>query len=343
MTRTPGVTSSGAALAAALASAVATPHVARADCGSSKDRLWLPSHAAALGSSLTRRVPLPAPYEPVVQEPVRHRAVSSAAPAPEAGGEACAAAGGALHRTPVPPPADAARPRRPVSAQLPRRAAQTDPGAQQAAGKSSGMAVTARAWHSADAACANPALNGAEDPGWHPARLRNCEEVKYNPILHEVNVYVRKDGHMERAQPSKPELREIMQRVEKNPRKVGRQKGLAEFNDKCCAGRYRANPHHQAAFERNRHAFGKQRGPACQIIEAAAHMPGHPKVFENGARIPRENDDVLLRGPSVPTPRRHNSGSVPNRVRRPQSATEPRRGAPARISAPPSSRMRDTG
>lgn len=302
---------------------------------------------------MTRRVPLPAPYHPVEQEPVKHRAVSSAAPPPEASpvvaarGEACAAPGRsphAEHRSPVPPPAEAARSRRPVSAQLPRRAAQTDPGAPQAAGKCSGPAVTARAWHSADAASGNPALNVAEDPGWHPARLKNCEEVKYNPILHEVNVYIRKDGQIERAQPSKPELREIMQRVEKSPRKAGRQKGLADFHDQCCAGRYRANPHHQAAFERNRHAFEKQRGPFSQFVEAAAHMPGNPKCFAKDARIPRENDDLHLCGPSVPTPRRQNAGSTPNRVRRPQSAREPRRGgAPARISAPPSARVRDTG
>lgn len=298
---------------------------------------------------MTRRVPLPAPYEPVQQEPAKHRAVSSAAPAPEvspavvAGPEAFAAANpaGGSQQVPVPPAEPARAIRRPVSAQLPRRAAQTDPGVPQAAGKASGMALTARAWRSADAECVAGAINVAEDPGWHPARLRNGEEIKYNPILHEVNVYVRRDGQVERAQPSKPELRDIVQRIEKSPRKVGRQKGLGDFHDQCCAGRYRANPHHQSAYERNRHAFEKQRGQFSKLVEAAALMPGNPKVFSNDARIPRENDEVLLSQPAAPTPRRQTGGAAPGRVRRPQSAREARTvGAPARISAPPSARAK---
>eukprot|EP00435_Cladocopium_sp_Y103_P048060 s486_g14.t1 len=187
-------------------------------------------------------------------------------------------------RLPTPPrpapPAErptAARPRRPATAhpRLQENRAQTDPGVAPAAGMRTPRAV--RAWQSADAALAaeihrRPVGGGAdvamaEDPGWTPHRQFAPEELRYNPITHQVDVFVNVDGDIQKCEPSAEEYRQMLVRLENALPKKGRRKGLSEFVDLCCAGRARPNPHIKAAYAQNRRVFEKQRGPCTNMYE----------------------------------------------------------------------------
>ncbi|CAL1136503.1 unnamed protein product [Cladocopium goreaui] len=76
-----------------------------------------------------------------------------------------------------------------------------------------------RAWQSADAALAaeihrRPVGGGAdvamaEDPGWTPHRQFAPEELRYNPITHQVDVFVNVDGDIQKCEPSVGEPRAI--------------------------------------------------------------------------------------------------------------------------------------
>lgn len=257
-------------------------------------------------------------------------------------------------RLPTPPrpaerPPERPRPRRPATAH-PRlqenraQSAQTDPGVAPA-GMRTPRAV--RAWQSADAALAaeihrRPVGGGAdvamaEDPGWTPHRQFAPEELRYNPITHQVDVFVNVDGDIQKCQPSAEEYRQMLVRLENAPPKKGRRKGLSEFVDLCCAGRARPNPHIKAAYAQNRRVFEKQRGPCTNMYEIAQGYPGRPRVFEPDARISNPGGQIPRPWTPAPTP------VVPasplprggNRVRRPQTARAPAR-APETIHAPPS-------
>ncbi|CAE7945359.1 DnaJ-1 [Symbiodinium sp. KB8] len=125
----------------------------------------------------------------------------------------------------------------------------------------------------------------AEDAGWAPNRQFLPEELRYNPITHEVEVYVNRDGNVQKCEPSAHEYREMVRRLEAAPPQKGRRKGLSEFVDLCCAGRTRPNPHVKVTYEHNRKVFQKQRGPCTHMYDMAKGYPGNPRVFEPDPRI----------------------------------------------------------
>jgi len=323
-------TSAGTALAAALAG---TPNQAE-----SKDRLWLPAracstsltHAPSLGyGSYRDEVPTqrlsPVPAVPAVP----------AAPEPRRDS-----------RRPAPRPT---RPPVPV-----RPEAQTDPGVGRPAGMRTPRAV--RAWQSADEALVaeahckppggGPDVAMAEDAGWAPNQQFTPEELRYNPITHEVEVFVNNGGNVQKCEPSAQEYREMVRRLEAAPPKKGRRKGLAEFVDLCCAGRTRPNPHVKVAYEHNRRVFQKQRGPCTHMYDMAKGYPGNPRVFEPDPRITMPAGQIPR--PWTPTPTPVRPPSAPpvqggNRARRPQSARTPAaRPPPKTIEAPPSALVANT-
>ena len=325
-------TTAGTALQNALmqhASFGAYPSKPKSEVSTAKeDRLWLPAQAAfhtsagATGPLLDRR-----PDEVQTQR---------LAPPPPPPREA-----------PPREPRENAAPRRPQTAhpRLQEDRAQTDPGIAPAAGMRTPRAV--RAWQSADAAFVakinrRPVGGGAEvamaeDPGWSPHRQMAPEELRYNPITHQVDVFVNVDGDIHKCEPSAEEYRQILVRLENAPPKKGRRKGLAEFVDLCCAGRARPNPHIKAAYANNRRVFEKQRGPCTNMYEIAQGYPGRPRVFEPDARISNPGGQIPRPWTPAPTP------VVPpspgprggNRVRRPQTARAPAR-PPETLHAPAS-------
>ncbi|CAJ1358844.1 unnamed protein product [Effrenium voratum] len=260
-------------------------------------------------------------------------------------------------RLPAPPAPAAATPWVPSAPSQPRERpasgrvrAQTDPGVKPPAGMRTPRAV--RAWQSADEAMAaeirtrppggGPDVAVAEDAGWAPNRQFSPEELRYNPITHQVEVFVNVDGDVQKCLPTAEEYREMLLRLESAAPHKGRRKGLSEFVDLCCAGRARPNPHIKAAYQQNRRVFQKQRGPCT--MEIAKGYPGNPRVFEPDPRISMPAGQIPRPFTPAPTPVRPPSAPARtggNRVRRPNSA----RGAsrpPQTISAPPS-RIADDG
>ncbi|CAE7608658.1 DnaJ-1 [Symbiodinium sp. CCMP2456] len=323
-------TSAGTALAAAL---VAASPKADLDA-SNRDRLWLPAKAACTSST---------------QATLRDNAYPRA---PGFTGSADDVPTQWLAAPTVPTPAEPRRELRRPSTGRPGppalRAAQTDPGVGRPAGMRTPRAV--RAWQSADEALvaevhckppgAGPDIAMAEDAGWAPNRQFLPEELRYNPITHEVEVYVNRDGNVQKCEPSAHEYREMVRRLEAAPPKKGRRKGLSEFVDLCCAGRTRPNPHVKVAYEHNRKVFQKQRGPCTHMYDMAKGYPGNPRVFEPDPRISMPAGQIPR--PWTPTPTPVRPPSAPpvqggNRARRPQSArTSGARPQPQTIAAPPS-------
>ncbi|CAE7353242.1 unnamed protein product [Symbiodinium natans] len=188
-------TSAGTALAAALVAA--SPKACDLDA-SNKDRLWLPRAACTSSTQATHRDGYP-----------RAAFTGSADDVPTQWLAPPAA---------VPTPAEPRREtRRPSTGRPPAlRAAQTDPGVGRPAGMRTPRAV--RAWQSADEALVaevhckapggGPDVAMAEDAGWAPNRQFLPEELRYNPITHEVEVYVNRDGNVQKCEPSAQEYRE---------------------------------------------------------------------------------------------------------------------------------------
>eukprot|EP00913_Durusdinium_trenchii_P011438 g10741.t1 len=291
-------TSAGTALQNALLHGSSLPAAGTAK----EDRLWLPAQAAFHTTAPLDRRPEEVQTQRLPAEP---------------------------RRTSVPVPTvptvprdslERARARRPATAH-PRRGeegtgglqenrAQTDPGVAPAAGVRIPRAV--RAWQSADAALApeirrRPPGGGAdvavaEDVGWTPNRQFSPEELRYNPITHQVEVFVNVDGNIQKCEPSADEYRQMLIRLESAAPKKGRGKGLSEFVDLCCAGRARPNPHIKAAYAQNRRVFQKQRGPCTHMYEIANGYPGHPRVFEPDARITHPGGGLSV-GRSATVPR----------------------------------------
>eukprot|EP00746_Dinoflagellata_sp_MGD_P070600 gnl/MRDRNA2_/MRDRNA2_28886_c0_seq1.p1 gnl/MRDRNA2_/MRDRNA2_28886_c0~~gnl/MRDRNA2_/MRDRNA2_28886_c0_seq1.p1 ORF type:complete len:308 (+),score=34.12 gnl/MRDRNA2_/MRDRNA2_28886_c0_seq1:46-924(+) len=175
-----------------------------------------------------------------------------------------------------------------------------------------------------------------QDSGWRLKTARvSDEQMRFNPILHEINVYARRDnGKIERisARPprSEAEFREIA-----NPQRPGRRKGINEFNELLQPN---SKPDHQAyqvaLAKGGVRAFHKQRGMCSQACEGIAKNPGRPKPFEHAEMRPRVSKPTTPRAstPALEQRRPHSAGAAPAKaIQRPMSA------APAQTSQRPMS------
>lgn len=167
--------------------------------------------------------------------------------------------------------------------------------------------------------------------GWKVKTLAQEEQLRHDPILHRIDVFVRgRNGHVEAraAEWNTREYSEALHRAVEGPKRPARRKGVAEFIDISAPGAAKWDPNHAAALEDNRHAFHRQQGEFSEVYNNAARYPCTPKPFEPGGLHPAG----CARGFGAVSPASRAASRVSprptsSRVRRPQSA--------GRISATP--------
>lgn len=113
-------------------------------------------------------------------------------------------------------------------------------------------------------------ISDEHDLGWKPKTLRPEEQFRYNPITQKVVGYARReDGNVEKLRTGAVPPQEAFARAMGTPRYCNRQKGIAEFYDiQTPGGRAHHDPAHQAALERDSHAFHRQRGGCAALYDA---------------------------------------------------------------------------
>lgn len=176
-----------------------------------------------------------------------------------------------------------------------------------------------------------PAIRGGsglaqvECTGWKEKSLKPGAELCHNPILNQVDVFVRDAGGMvQRFQPSKGiEYHEAVRRAAATPVQTGRKKALAEFGELCSPSKPRRNPHFEACLAHNRRAFARHRGPCALWNEIAKGYPGSPRPFE-----------PFVPGPATPAAAGQQAQPTLPRAAR-QSAPRPNS---ARVRRPPPAR-----
>lgn len=155
-----------------------------------------------------------------------------------------------------------------------------------------------------------------EDSGWRLKTARiNDEQLRFNPILHEVSVFARREnGNVERVS-ARPPRNEAEYRKIANPQRPGKRKGINEFNElqhPFCQDGHQA---YRVALSRGgARAFHKHQGMCALACEGMVKNHGRPKpYFEPSEMRPRIARPTT---PRVRAPRE----PLSSRSQRPQSA-----------------------
>lgn len=178
---------------------------------------------------------------------------------------------------------------------------------------------------------AGAALDQAQGASWKENRKGPPTELRHDPILHQVEVFVRGiDGDVQLCRPGQKGYYEVVRKAAAAPLNVRRRKALSEYLDVC--NKSRANPNHQALLERNKRAFSRQQGPCSEWLVLAQAYPGNPVIFE--PKTPRDSSPSRSKAPepaAVPSP-------PPPRESRPRPWRQEGRPASARVRRPVSAR-----
>mmetsp|Transcript_117571 Transcript_117571/g.191389 ORF Transcript_117571/g.191389 Transcript_117571/m.191389 type:complete len:413 (-) Transcript_117571:90-1328(-) len=355
----------GAELAAGLANASA---VSPASC-SGRDRLWLPSKAAGFEGAPSQRARSCSPAASTLvptSAPIARQAETAPVPAPTPArweGDASVQ----TIRPPTEPlpqqtsapsgsgrPASAGRrPSRDVSARPASAGRQpskdssircrpASAGGRLAAGKAAPKAadVPAAGMRAGTPPCPPGHQQRVQHycqeqgVGWSPSVLKPEEQLRHDPILHKIEVYMRgESGDVKRFGTHKGHYTEVLKEAALR-RHAGRRKGMSEFEDLCALGAPKWDPGHRAALEQDRHVFYRQHGQCAEFCELAAKYPCQPKPFEPNRFMKGGGSDAPSpQRPAVLPPRRIQASTSSARTRRPPSAG--RRSAPAGAAAPP--------
>lgn len=175
-----------------------------------------------------------------------------------------------------------------------------------------------------------------EATGWKPRSLKPGDQhLRFNPILHQVSLYVRREGgNVERCNEIRTPRNEKELRAMSVPKNVGKRKGMNEFHDAADPKAMNWNRAHQSKIASDPRAFHRRRGLCSEVCEVAAKHPENAQVFEATKMRPKVERvwvESAERAPAAArTPRPHSAVVV---QQRPQSARS--RGQGASSAAPP--------